>query len=162
MKLGKKIKDERIIQLNNKIQSEAFILVAALLAISLFVKTYAFHLPFSECITELIVMVVSVVYISVRGSLVGYSPSGNSKNKKRNMIVVVIATSVLVTVINGIGNYSSYGDKYSGVLDGHFLAVLLITFISSSIFTSLVIGAVFSMEEYGQRRLEKKLEKEEE
>lgn len=35
-----KIKDEHIIQLNNKIQNETFILIIAILALSIFIKAY--------------------------------------------------------------------------------------------------------------------------
>ena len=53
MKINK-MKDERIVQLNNKIQSEAFILTIMILALSIFIKSYIFDM---DCLNMLIVMV---------------------------------------------------------------------------------------------------------
>lgn len=160
MKLHKRIRDERIIQLNNKIQSEAFILVTALLALSIFVKAYLLGLPVMNYVTELGILIIAAGYLSIRGSFAGYSSTGDPKTRKRMMVAAILGTSLVVTIINGIKNYSLYGDKYTGVFDGLFLAVLGVTFLSSLVFVSLVIGAVFWMEEYGQKRLEKKMENE--
>lgn len=158
MKTMKKIKDERIIQLNNKIQSEAFIIVLSLLALSVFIKDYILDMGVSSYLTELIIMIFSLIYISIRGSIVGSSSMDHTyHNKKFNVIIVLLLTAV-ITAFNGIRNYELYKDKYNGILDGHFIAVLAITFVSSLIFTTLILGIVFSIEKAGQRRLEKKLE----
>lgn len=47
----KKIRDERVLQLNNKIQSEAFILLLGLLGLSIFIKSYVLNI--STSITSL-------------------------------------------------------------------------------------------------------------
>ena len=49
-----KIKDERIVQLNNKIQSEAFILIIAILALSIFIKAYMLDMGVREYLTEML------------------------------------------------------------------------------------------------------------
>ncbi|WP_438716614.1 DUF6773 family protein [Enterococcus sp. AZ109] len=46
--------------------------------------------------------------------------------------------------------------------DFNFIAAAIFTFVSSRIFTSIILGAVYLVEEHGQKRLEKKLEDEEE
>lgn len=83
--------------------------------------------------------------------------------RKREKVwsAVIIGISIIISIINGVKNYSMYGEKYTGIFDGHFLAVLGITFLSSLVFTAVMIGAIFSIEEYGQKRLEKKLDDEE-
>lgn len=43
-----------------------------------------------------------------------------------------------------------------------FLAVIGITFISSLIFVTLILGAVYSIEKIGQKRLEKQFDNDEE
>lgn len=72
MKINK-MKDERIVQLNNKIQSEAFILTIMILALSIFIKSYIFDMGIREYLIELIIMIVSIAYLSIRGAMVGYS-----------------------------------------------------------------------------------------
>lgn len=157
-----KIKDERIIQLNNKIQSEAFILVIAILALSIFIKAYMLDIGVQEYLTEMIVMIVSIVYLSIRSAMVGYSSMDNLYFGKKFKVISTLLLAVLITIFNGIRNYTMYGEKYTGILDVHFLAVIGITFISSLIFVTLILGAVYSIEKIGQKRLEKQFDNDEE
>lgn len=157
-----KIKDERIIQLNNKIQSEAFILVIAILALSIFIKAYMLDMGVQEYLTEMIVMIVSIVYLSIRGAMVGYNSMDNLYFGKKFKVISTLLLAVLITIFNGIRNYTMYGEKYTGILDVHFLAVIGITFISSLIFVTLILGAVYSIEKIGQKRLEKQFDNDEE
>lgn len=157
-----KIKDERIIQLNNKIQSESFILVIAILALSIFIKAYMLDMGVQEYLTEMIVMIVSIVYLSIRGAMVGYSSMDNLYFGKKFKVISTLLLAVLITIFNGIRNYTMYGEKYTGILDVHFLAVIGITFISSLIFVTLILGAVYSIEKIGQKRLEKQFDNDEE
>ena len=157
-----KIKDERIIQLNNKIQSEAFILVIAILALSIFIKAYMLDMGVREYLTKMIVMIVSIVYLSIRGAMVGYSSMDNLYFGKKFKVISTLLLAVLITIFNGIRNYTMYGEKYTGILDVHFLAVIGITFISSLIFVTLILGAVYSIEKIGQKRLEKQFNNDEE
>lgn len=158
MKTYKKIKDERIIQLNNKIQSEAFFVVIALLAISIFIKTYILNMTVSEYIAELTIIIVSVIYLSIRGSVVGYCSIDTSKHGKKLTILGILGLSVAITIFNGIRNYTVYGEKYTSILDGHFISILVVTFITSAVFNSIVVGAVTGIEIIGQKRVEKKIE----
>lgn len=157
-----KIKDERIVQLNNKIQSEAFILIIAILALSIFIKAYMLDMGVREYLTEMIVMIVSIVYLSIRGAMVGYSSMDNLCFGKKFKVISALLLAVLITVFNGIRNYTMYGEKYTGILDVHFLAVIGVTFISSLIFVTLILGAVYSIEKIGQKRLEKQFNNDEE
>lgn len=157
-----KIKDERIVQLNNKIQSEAFILIIAILALSIFIKVYMLDMGVREYLTEMIVMIVSIVYLSIRGAMVGYSSMDNLYFGKKFKVISALLLAVLITVFNGIRNYTMYGKKYTGILDVHFLAVIGVTFISSLIFVTLILGAVYSIEKIGQKRLEKQFDNDEE
>lgn len=157
-----KIKDERIVQLNNKIQSEAFILIIAILALSIFIKAYMLDMGVREYLTEMIVMIVSIVYLSIRGAMVGYSSMDNLYFGKKFKVISALLLAVLITVFNGIRNYTMYGEKYTGILDVHFLAVIGVPFISSLIFVTLILGAVYSIEKIGQKRLEKQFNNDEE
>lgn len=161
MRMHKKVRDERITQLNNQLQSEAFILVSTLVMLSIFIKAYLMNQPVSEYMTELIVLIVSAFYLAIRGSFAGYRTTSNPKTRKKVWSAVIIGISIVISMINGVKNYSMYGEKYTGIFDGHFLAVLGITFLSSLVFTAVMIGVIFSIEEYGQKRLEKKLDDDE-
>ena len=55
-----KIKDERIVQLNNKIQSEAFILIIAILALSIFIKAYMLDMGVREYLYKIIYVFLTI------------------------------------------------------------------------------------------------------
>lgn len=94
-----KIKDERIIQLNNKIQSEAFILIISILALSIFIKAYMLDMGVREYLTELIVMIISLVYISIRGAMVGYSSMENLYSRKKFKVISILLLAILITIL---------------------------------------------------------------
>lgn len=161
MKINK-MKDERIVQLNNKIQSEAFILTIMILALSIFIKSYIFDMGIREYLIELIIMIVSIAYLSIRGATVGYSSMDTIYFGKKFKIIAILLLAILITIFNGIRNYTFYGKNYDGISDIHFLSVIGVTFISSLIFVSFLLGAVYSIERVGQKRLEKQLDNDEE
>ena len=155
MKTNKKIKDERIVQLNNKIQSETFTLIIVLLALSILVKAYMLDMGVREYLTELIVMIVSIIYLSIRGAIVGYSSMDNLYFGKKFKLIAILLLTSIITILNGVRNYTMYRENYTGILDIHFLSVIGVTFISSLILISVILGAVYSVEKIGQKLLEK-------
>lgn len=154
----KKVRDERVLQLNNKIQSEAFILILGLLGLSIFIKSYVLNMSTSNCLTELILLILSTVYISIRSSFVGLDLFGNTK---KFALALSIISGLIIAITNGIKNYSLYGNKYNGPTDGHFVAVIVFTFIFATIFVYVTIGVLYVIDEYGKKRLDKKLNEEE-
>lgn len=159
MMKNNKIKDERTIQLNNKIQSEAFLTVITLLALSIFIKSYILHMDVRSYITELAAIIISLIYLVIRGAMIGYSDSYHfGKNFK---LAASFLLSVMITIFNCIRNYTLYREHYTRILDPNFIAVIAVTFISSFIFIELILGIVSYIEKIGKKRLEKQLDEEE-
>ena len=157
-----KIKDERVVQLNNKIHSEAYFVVLFLCAASFFMKCYGMNLPFSQYAAELCIILLSTVYIMVRSMLLGSSFMDSTKRGKKLTVAVVLAVSLAIAIVGGIRNYSQYGARYTGISDGHFIAVCTVMFLSSVVFISVVFALLHWFNKAGERRLEKKLREEEE
>jgi len=157
-----KPKDERIVQINNQIQSEAFLLLFVLLTTSIFVKSYLLEQPVSELLTELLLLGIGFIYLLIRGSLIGHELIDPSKHAKKLRVSAVIVASLFVSIVTGVRNYTLYHDLYTGYFDPHFLAVLGITFISSVLFMSGLVFLVSSVNRFGQKRLESKIEDENE
>lgn len=153
----KKVNDERVVQLNNKIQKEAYFVVLFLAAASLIIKTYIMEMSFLHYAAELGIIVLSTFYIAVRSMFLGHDFCDDCRNSRVLSISAVLILSLVVSIANGVKNYSLYGDKYTGVLDVHFILVLVITFISSAIFSSLALAVLYTLNKAGQQRLEKKL-----
>lgn len=153
-----KIKDERIVSINNKIQSEAFLVVVLLLGISIFVKSYFYNMSVSSYITEMAVMVIALAYIVVRSATLGYTSLDSSKRGKLITILVILGLSLIVSIVNGVRNYSTYADMYTGLFDIHFLASIGVTFLSSFVFISLILFTVSCIDKVGQKKIENEID----
>lgn len=154
---NKKVKDERIIQVQNKILGEAYFVTVLLLFISILVKAYVMKCDYTNYITELIIVILSAIYIAVRSMMCGNNLMDTSKRNKTLCVLGAFGASIVITAINGVRNYTNYGEHYSGLLDWHFLATLAVTFISSFVLISIGILFVYLCHQKGQQRIEKKL-----
>ena len=155
-----KFKDERVIQLNNKIQSEAYIMVLLLMTVSIFIKSYVMDMSFFQYVVELGIVILSTVYITIRSMFVGYDFMTDFKGGKVSTVCTVLILSLIISITNGIGNYNLYGDKYPGIFDGLFISVLVVTFISATIFLSFIFGLLYFLNIKGQQRIERKISEE--
>ena len=61
-----------------------------------------------------------------------------------------------------INKVASNPDRYTGIFDIHFLAVIGVSFLSSFAFISLILFIVSCIDKMGQKNLEKKIEYDEE
>ena len=156
------IEDERTRGLKRQVRGEAYLLTAALLLVSLFWKTYGLGLPVTACLTELVVLLVGVVYLAVRSTLVSYEFVDPSKAGRRLRALAVVAISAVVAVANAVRNWNTYGDRYTGLLDGHFLAVPVVTFLACGALLSLAFFALGRASSAGQKRLERQMKDEDE
>ena len=154
---NKKVKDERIIQVQNKILGEAYFVTVLLLFISILGKAYVMKCDYTNYITELIIIILSAIYIAVRSMMCGNNLMDTSKRNKTLCVLGAFGASIVITAINGVRNYTNYGERYSGLLDWHFLATLAVTFISSFVLISIGILFVYLCHQKGQQRIEKKL-----
>lgn len=154
---SKKIKDERVIQLNNKIQSEAYLIVLFFAIVSVFIKSYMMEMAFLQYAVEFGIIILSIVYITIRSMLTGHEFMDNSKSGTMLTILAIVILSIVISIVNGIRNYSLYGDKYNGIMDRFFISVLVVTFISAIIFNSVALGILYWFNLIGQQRIEKKL-----
>lgn len=159
---NKKIKDERVILLTQKIQSDACIIMLIFLAASVFIQTYVFNAPFSQYAGELICVILAVVYIGVRSIWAGNDYVTNPKNRKKITVINILVLSIAVSAINGVCNYIQYGKKYTGLSDGHFIAVVAVTFISMAAFSSILFALLYMLNRKSRQRIEKELNSEDE
>lgn len=100
---------------------------------------------------------IFTLYISVRDMFLGCNLTNNSKYRKILNVSAVLILSLVVSIINGIKNYSLYSDKYTGIFDGHFLATIVVTFVSSPTLITVILTLLYGLDKVGQQRLEKKL-----
>lgn len=154
---NKKIKDERIVQITNKILSETYFIIVFFLIISVAIKAYVIGQPFTHYITELGVIFLSTIYIVVRSMMTGNTLLDTSKRSKILTILAVFGLSLTVTVISGVKNYLHYGELYTGIFDLHFIAVLVVSFISSFMLISVAVFFIYLCHKKGQQKIDKEL-----
>jgi len=114
-------------------------------------------MSFLQYAVEFGIIILSIVYITIRSMLTGHEFMDNSQSGKMLTILAIVVLSIVISITNGIRNYSLYGEKYSGIMDGLFISVLVVTFISAIIFNSVVVGTLYWFNSIGQQRIEKKL-----
>ena len=107
-------------------------------------------------------LLVGVVYLAVRSTLVSYEFVDPSKAGRRLRALAVVAISAVVAVANAVRNWNTYGDRYTGLLDGHFLAVPVVTFLACGALLSLAFFALGRASSAGQKRLERQMKDEDE
>ena len=155
---NKKFKtDERIVRMTNKIISETYFVVVLLLIISVLIKTYIMRAPYTDYITELGIIIVSTIYISVRSMLAGNPLMDTSKRNRVLTIVIALGLSLIITVVNGVKNYLNYGEKYAGLFDLHYLVALVVIFISSFALISVMLLFIYVCHRGGERKIEEEL-----
>ena len=93
----KKVKDERLERLSDKLMKEAYILVVAALLAAVVVKNYVLGLPLSYYVTDLVIALVSVLYIAVRSMFCGNALADSSKQGRRVTILAALVLSLAVT-----------------------------------------------------------------
>lgn len=150
-----KIRDERIEMGTNKIYKEAFFIVVTLLLAGIFYKTYTKSMALETYLSEVCILVITVIYIAVREMMNGNGLVSTSKRGELFNLVAIFLLSCIITASNGIRNYSKYADKYDGILDIHFIAVLLVSFISSVLFLLGCFWIFYKLHKTGKKKMDK-------
>ena len=150
-----KIIDERIEMTTNKIYKEAFFVLATLLLAAICYKAYIKSMVLETYLSEVCILLITVIYIAVREMMNGNGLISISKRGKLFSLSAVFLLSGVITIITGIRNYSQYADKYNGILDIHFIAVLLVCFLSSSVFLSVFYCFFYKLHQKGKQKIDK-------
>lgn len=153
----KQIYDERIVAERRKIQSDLAQLLFVILFVSVIVQQSVFKAGLEQYLVELVCVIFSGFYI-----LAGNMRKGIDIVREIHPLKnALIATSV-ATIIFGIQNYTSYFEKYSGVLDLEFLSGLIIFFLSMCTMSFALYTLLKYINQKKIRRLEAEMDKEEE
>lgn len=108
---NKKVKDERIIQVQNKILGEAYFVMVFLLFISVLVKAYVMKYDYTNYITELTIIILSAIYVAIRSIMTGNNLMDTSKRSKTLCVLGAFGASIIITAII-VGFTTTYRTKY--------------------------------------------------
>lgn len=157
----KNIQDERVSAQRRKINSEAYSILMIVLLVSILVQQFLLNAPFEQYAVESICFFGMSLYIIIRYMTLGLNIYGEDKRPKGILFVSSIITGITVTVINGVLNYTKYGERYQKDGIGYFIAVLVVTFITATIFAFAVMSCIHFMNKKKQTKIQKQLDKEE-
>lgn len=132
----KKFSDERIINMQNKIYKEIYIIITIICFVSIGIKFLTIGREFNLIITEFIILILSSFYYQYRSVKMGIFSeeveisNANSKFKySARTIAIGVISGVLIGIVFGIHSAFSYADNTMQAIYYFFLVF----------FTSLII-----------------------
>jgi len=153
--------DERVITQRRKVNSEAFGILMIVLIASIFVQEFLLNAPLEQYVVELICFMGMSLYMIIRYVVLGVNIYDDEKPAKSIPLVISIVVGIVVTAINGVLNHSQYSEHYATDGIGFFIAALVFTFISSSIFTFAVLSLMSYLNKKKQAQIQKQLDEDE-
>ena len=152
------IQDERVVTQRRRIQSDGFSIMLIVLLVSVMVQQFVFGAPFHQYAVELSCFLGMSVYMVIRNIAAGHNIFGDSKRAKAILLVNSLVAGITVTAINGVLNYSRYSAKYQEDGIGLFIAVLGITFVSTTLFAFVAMMFVGFLNRRKQASIQKQFD----
>lgn len=158
---NKNLEDERVVAQRRKINSEAYGILMIALFCSMLIQQFLLNAPFEQYAGEFICFSGITIYTVIRYIILGLNICGEGKLAKAMPFVDSIVVGIVVTVINGVSNYTKYAGQYKKDGIGFFIPVLAVTFISATILTFVVLYCVSYLNNKKQAKIAKQLDEEE-
>ncbi len=152
------MQDERVSSQRRKINSEAYGILMVILLVSILVQQFLLNATFEQYAVEAICFFGMSIYIIVRYNMVGLNLYGEGKRAKGIVLVNSIVTGTIVTITNGVLNYTKYADKYREDGIGFFISVLAVTFISATVSAYVVLLCFDYLNKRKQAKIQKQLD----
>ncbi|MGP4039857.1 DUF6773 family protein [Gracilibacillus sp. D59] len=157
-----KIQDERVVNEQNKIYREIYLLIYAICLSSMVYKYFEYGFTIEHVATELVIFIVVGIYYSVRASQKGLFSveveMHDSKSKwsyQTKTITIGIVVGVLLGLFFGINSAYSYADSQSQAIYYFF-----ITFVASVMFYIPILVLVLAISySSAKKRSDKAVEK---
>jgi len=155
-----RVKDERVITQQRKINSEAFGILFVLLLGAMIIQLYFLDAEPKQYAAELICLFIACVYIMVRHLTLGLDLFGEGKRAKYIPLLSSVVSGVIFTTITGVINYFRYAETYEDNI-GLFIAMLAITFISMTLIVFVVLAFLSFLNKRKQAKIQEKLDEDE-
>lgn len=158
---NQEIRDERILALKRRIQSDAFTLLFFGLLLSVLIQQFIFNAPVSQYIVEMIFFVISSIYILIRNIMDGNDIFSTNRSSRRMIIINSLVCGLTITIISTTLNYIKLGDLFKKDL-ANTLIISLITFLCSTIIAFTAYKLLHMVNLKRKRQLETKFKDEDE
>jgi len=155
-----KIQDERLLAQKRKIGSDAFQILFYGLLLSVLIQQYMFNAPFSQYAVEVVLFLVTSIYVVIRNLMVGNDLFTSNKLGNKLVIINSVVCGLTVAVVNTTLNYLKYRDLFKTDIVNTML-VALITFLSASFIAFVPLETLYIINKKKQMQMEAKLKDEE-
>ncbi|MCT2535256.1 hypothetical protein NC661_20750 [Aquibacillus koreensis] len=142
------IQDERIITMQNKIYREIYILLLAIVIISVIVKFVVYGVESANVITELIILVTQGIYYSARSARLGiFSAEVELKDQSNKVpvriknVIVGLLFGLAIGIFFGIRSALLYADTTAESIYYFFLVMVVSFMIYIPFFIAILSGA---------------------
>ena len=156
---NKIVHDERVVNQIRTIQSEAYIILTVILFLSVFIQQIFWNAPFKQYAVEFFCVIGITIYTTIKSLISGINLEGS--HGKTNALIIIFGVGIFVTTLQGTKNFITYSDLYQNDGIQYFLAVLVILFISSSLFTGILILILNYLNKKRQKHIENYFDEEE-
>lgn len=131
--LSKKVKDERITQMQNKIYREMYILVTIICGLSIAVKSFLYGINTETVATELVILFTQGVYYVIRSSGLGIFSAEtelhdqhHKTTRARKNVIGGVVFGLAMAIFFGTRSAVVYAETY-----GTAVSYFVITFLAS-------------------------------
>jgi FtsH-binding integral membrane protein len=155
------IQDERVSAQRRKINSEAYGILMIVLLASILVQQFLVNAPFEQYAVEFLCFFGMSIFIIVRYMTLGLNIFGEGKRAKSISLVNSLVAGITVTAINGVLNFTRYAAHYKEDGIGYFIATLVVTFISATVFVFVLLSCLNYLNKKKQSRIQKQLDDDE-
>ncbi|MBY0121262.1 DUF6773 family protein [Bacillus sp. S/N-304-OC-R1] len=155
----KKAVDERVLNMQNKIYREIYLLIMGICFLSIVVKMYIFNLEPEQSITEFIILLISGIYYTVRATRLGIF-SDEVEIHDRNCKIPMSSKNVyfglgfglLMSLFFGVRSAIVYGDGYGNTIFT-FVLVFFVSLMMYVPFFLIVIVGPFSAAKFASKKV---------
>lgn len=157
---NKKIEDERVLAQRRKIGNDAFQILFFGLLLSVLIQQYIFDAPFSQYAVEMILFMVSSVYLLFRSLISGDDIMSYKKYGQKIVILNSLVCGITITIINTTFNYMRYKDFFSKDIANTIL-VSVVTLVSATITAFIAFEILYILNKKKQLKIEAQLKSQE-
>jgi len=151
----KKLQDERITALGQKISSEACAIVMGLLIVSILVQQLLLDAPFEQYLAECICFLTMAFYIVIRYVALGLNPHAEGKSAKATPLTTAITIGITTTARTAYVEYEGICLQKGW---GIYIAVLAVGFIVATFASYAGISYIYYLSKNKQAKIEKQLD----
>lgn len=162
---NKKVDDERVLNIQNKIYKEIYFVVMGILLISIAVKYIMIELSLQIVLTELIIIIVASIYYTSRSAFLGiYSDEVELHDNRTKMklsnknIIGGIALGIVIGIIFATNSAVNYADSPQQAMYFFILVFITSLLIYAPLFSGLSSIIYFAAKKKSDQIVKKELD----